>query len=324
MWLRFSILVAAGILLLSPGAFSQDEKTVPAEESPAYLLGPDDLISIRALDAEEVSDKSIRIAAGGFIDLPMIGRVPAAGLTVEELETEISARLKKFIKHPEVSVNLVEMHSQPVSIIGSVKTPGVHQLQGRKTLVEMLSMAGGISEDAGYSVRITRQKVWGKIPLATAQEDPSGGFYVAEVKLREIMEAKNPVENIQVMPHDVISVPRAQMVYVIGEVMRSGGFALGERQRVSVLQALSLAGGLGRMASRGNTKILRATSTDDAERTEIALNLNKILQGREKDVPLQPNDILFVPNSKTKSAMIRTLEAMFQVGTQVATYRVGY
>ena len=153
---------------------------------------------------------AIRIAAGGFIDLPMIGRVPAAGLTVEGLETEISARLKKFIKHPEVTVNLVEMHSQPVSVIGAVKTPGVQQLQGRKTLVEMLSLAGGMRIDSGYSVKITRSKEWGTIPLAGADGRSDGAVHVGEVKLKEIMEAKNPANNIPIMPNDVISVPRGK------------------------------------------------------------------------------------------------------------------
>jgi polysaccharide export outer membrane protein len=295
----------------------------PDAATRTYLLGPDDVISIRALDAEEISDKAVRIGTSGFINLPMVGRVQAGGVSVEQLEADLAGRLKRFVRNPEVSVNVVELRSQPVSVIGSVKNPGVHQLQGHKTLVEILSLAGGITDDAGYSVRITRHKEFGSIPLPSAAPDATGQYFVAEVGLRGIMEAKNPVENVEVMPNDVISVPRAQMVYVIGEVMRSGGFALGERQRVSVLQALSLAGGLGRMAKRSDAKILRTTTADDAQRTELAVNLDQILRGKDKDVPLLPNDILFIPNSKARSAMIRTLEAMFQVGTNVAVYRVG-
>jgi polysaccharide export outer membrane protein len=315
--------LAAAAMLLALRAFAQTP-SAPDGGARTYLLGPDDVISIRALDAEEISDKAIRIGTNGVINLPMVGRVQAGGLTVEQLEVDLTARLKPFIKQPEVSVNVVELRSQPVSVIGSVKAPGVHQLQGHKTLVEILSLAGGITEDAGYSVRITRRKEYGPIPLASSQADSTGEFYTAQVGLRDIMEAKNPVENVEVMPNDVISVPRAQMVYVIGEVTRSGGFALGERQRVSVLQALSLAGGLGRMAKRSDSKILRASTADDSQRTEIPLNLSRILQGRDRDVPLQPNDILFIPSSKARSAMVRTLEAMFQVGTNVAVYRVGY
>jgi polysaccharide export outer membrane protein len=309
-------------LILIPRALSQ---TAPPESAAdrSYLLGPDDVISIRALDADEITDKGIRIGTNGFINLPMVGRVQAGGVTVEQLEQDLTNRLKPFIKHPEVSVNVVELRSQPVSVIGSVKTPGVHQLQGHKTLVEVLSLAGGITDDAGYSVRITRRKDFGSIPLASCTEDSTGQYYVAEVGLRAIMEAKNPAENIEVMPNDVISIPRAQMVYVIGEVTRSGGFALGERQRVSVLQALSLAGGLSRTASRSNARILRNVGDDDAQRTEVAINLNRMLEGKEKDMPLQPNDILFIPNSKTKAAVFRTLEAMFSIGTSVAVYRVG-
>ena len=316
------LLLALAPPLIVLSAWGQSA-TPPDDATRGYLLGADDVISIRAIDAEEISDKAMRIGNNGFINLPMIGRVQAGGVTVEQLEAELVNRLKPFLKHPEVSVNVVELRSQPVSVIGSVKSPGVHQLKGRKTLVEILSLAGGLTDDAGYSAHITRRKDWGEIPLRTSKLDDTGQFYVAEVGLREIMEAKNPVENIEVMPNDVISVPRAQMVYVIGEVLKAGGFALGERQRVSVLQALSLAGGLARMAARSNAKILRASTSDDSQRTELSVNLNRILQGKDKDVPLQPDDILFVPNSKTRPAMVRTLEAMFSVGTSVAIYRVG-
>src|SRR4051794_36688177 len=111
-----------------------------------YLLGPDDQITVQVLDAEEISNKPTRIDQTGFIRLPLAGRIKAAGLNIEELETEIATRLKKYIKQPEVSVSVMEFRSQPVSIIGSVKSPGVHQLQGRKTLVECLSLAGGTAE----------------------------------------------------------------------------------------------------------------------------------------------------------------------------------
>lgn len=307
----------AGLLALR--SFAQQPEPAEAPRS-AYLLGPGDVLTIQALEAEEVSVKEIRIGSNGFINLPMVGRLRAGGSTVEQFEAELADRLKPFVRRPEVSVNVVEMRSQPVSVIGSVKLPGVHQLQGRKTLVEMLSLAGGIREDAGYSVKITRQPDWGRIPLPNATVDPTGQFSIAKVNLKEIMEAQNPTENILIMPNDVISVPRAEMVYVIGEVHKSGGFVLEGRERLSVLQALSLAEGLDRMAAPGHARILRATA-GNSNRAEIPLDLKKILEGKGQDVPLQPDDILFVPNSRSKSAVIRGLEAALQVGTGMAIYR---
>jgi polysaccharide export outer membrane protein len=310
------------ILLLASAALAQPTASVAAASRTTYILGPDDVIGIRATDAEEVSEKAIRIGANGSINLPLVGRVQAGGLTTDDLEKKLVTLLKPFVRTPEVTVNVVEMRSQPVSVIGAVTNPGVQQLQGRKTLVEMLSLAGGVRIDSGYSVKITRSKEWGPIPLAGAVEDPTGQFTVGEVSLKEIMEAKNPANNIAIMPNDVISVPRGEMVYVVGDVKRAGGFVLGEKATVSVLQALSLASGLERTASSSNAKILRA-DTGGGARSEVPVNLKNILAGKDQDVPMEPDDILFVPGSRPKAAVFRGLEAALQVGTGLAIYRTG-
>jgi len=297
-----------------------------AEDQPAsmlrssYTLGPDDQITIQALEAEEISGKPIRIASNGYINFPMVGRLRAAGLTVEQLEVELASRLKEYIKEPQVSVSLTETRSQPISVIGAVTTPGVHQLQGRKTLVEILSMAGGLRPDAGYNVKITRRREWGRIPLPGATDDPSGQFSQAEVRLRDIMQAKSPGENIQIMPNDVISVPRAEMVYVIGEVGKSGGIVLGDQQTMSVLQAMSIAGGLGKTAKSKEAKILRV-NPGVPKRTEVAVNLKDMLAGKMDDVSMQAEDILFVPNSAGKTLALRTLETVIGTGMTAVIYR---
>jgi len=273
-----------------------------------YVLGPDDVITVRVTDAEEFADKPIRIGSNGYITLPMVGRIEANGRTAEDVEKEITAKLRTYIRNPEVSVSVAEQKSQPVSVFGSVNAPGVFQLQGRKTLVEMLAMAGGTRPEAGYSVKITRQKEWGPIPLPNATSDASGQFIVAEVDLKKITEAKTPAENILIMPKDVITVPRGEMVYVIGDVKRSGGFVLSDKAHISVLQALSMAAGLEKTASSSNAKILRASNTPDNKRTEIPVDLKKVMQGKEQDVPMEPEDILLVPGSKSRAALIRGLE----------------
>jgi polysaccharide export outer membrane protein len=299
-------------LLLAP-LFAQQPRS-------SYVLGPEDQVSVRALDAEEISDKPVRIDMSGFLRLPMVGRIQAAGLTLEQLEAAIAERLKEFVKQPDVSVSITEFRAQPVSVIGSVKNPGVHQLQGRKSLVEILSLAGGISDDAGYSVRITRRLEWGRIPLKSAQDDSTGQFSVAQVQLKDILEARNPDENIVIKPNDVVSVPRAEMIYVTGQVQRAGGFVLRERETLSVLQALSLAGGLDHAASPKSARILRP-SGKDSSRSEIAVDLSQIMQGKANDVPLRAEDILFVPASAPKKAVVRAAEAAIQVGTGLAIYR---
>lgn len=210
--------VALLAMTLTAG-FGQSPTTDNADRlRSVYALGPDDQITLLALDADEISNKPFRINPSGYVTLPMLGPVQAAGLTVEQLEAELTKRLKTYVQDAHVSVTITEFRSQPVSVIGAVKLPGVVQLQGRKTLLEMLSLAGGMREDAGYSVKITRSAEWGQIPLPDAQKDPTGKFTVGEVPLKEILDARHPEKNILIRPNDVISVPRADIVYVIGEV----------------------------------------------------------------------------------------------------------
>jgi polysaccharide biosynthesis/export protein len=319
-----SKLFTVAMTLFALAAFAQPADRPKESPGAQYVLGPDDTISIRVTDAEEFVDKPIRIGSNGYITLPMVGRVQVSGRTAENLEKELTARLKTYIRNPEVSVSVVEEHSQPVSVFGEVAVPGIHQLQGRKTLVEILSLAGGPRPDAGYSVKITRQKEWGAIPLPNAVTDPSGQFSVAEVNLKQITEAKNPAENILIMPNDVISVPRAEAIYVIGDVKRPGQFVLGAKSYMSVLQALAMASGLEKTAATSKARILRAAASPDLKRTEIAVDLKKVLDGKDEDVPMRPDDILLVPGSKTRTALIRGLESALQLGSGIAMYRVGY
>jgi polysaccharide export outer membrane protein len=310
----------AAAVLLAACAYSQKTTTEKSEVRSTYVLGTDDQLVIQAVEAEELSNKPVRIGIDGYVRLPMVGRLRAGGLTIDQFESELIAALKQFIRDPEVSVSVTEFRSQPVSVIGSVKNPGVHQLQGRKTLVEMLSLAGGTTEDAGPVVKVTRLLEWGRLPLPNAADDPTGRFSVGEVRLKAITGASSPEQNIVIRPQDVISVPRAELVYVVGQVMRSGGFVLNERESMSALQALSLAGGLDRAASPSNARILRAES-GAMERQEIRVDLKKILDGRSEDFPLRANDILFVPASAPKKAALRAVEAAINLGTGVVIWR---
>jgi polysaccharide export outer membrane protein len=207
-----------------------------------------------------------------------------------------------------------------VSVLGAVRTPGVYQVAGTKTLFEVLSLAGGLNPDASNRVNITRERSAGPLPLPNVTTDDSGKFFVGELNVRDIMDAKNPEENIAVRPHDVITVPKADLVYVVGAVRRPGGFPLAEKEQISVLQALSMAEGLDGTARSKNARILREPA-GSSERQEIKVNLNEILDGRAKDVTLQANDILFIPNSLAKNASMRVLDAALQAATGVAIYR---
>ena len=285
----------------------------------AYVLGPSDTITIQALDVEEISNKPIWIDTGGFINLPLVGRVKAAGLTVQELEAQLNLELKRFVKMPQVIVAVTEFRSQPVSIIGLVNTPGVLQVQGRKTLLEVLSLAGGLRPEAGAVAKITRRLDYGEIPLPGATTDASGQFSVADLQLRALIDGKSPEQNIPVRPHDVITVPKADILYVIGEVKKSGGFVLSDRKRTTIIEALAMAEGMLPLANRKKAELLRVEPGKD-ERTTIVVKLDKILSGKEKDIALQPEDILVISPSVAKSISRKVGETALSVITSAAIY----
>lgn len=287
---------------------------------PGYVLGPGDQVTVLITDAENNSDRPLLVDMTGHIRLPLVGRIQVSGMTVPQVEDKLVQALKTYFKQPDVSVAIAEYGSQPVSVIGEVKNPGVQQVRGRKTLVEMLALAGGLTETAGSTVNITRRSDYGPIPLSTSISDPSNHFSVAEVLLKPLISGKTPDLNIPVHPYDVLSIPKADTVYVIGQVIKSGGFLLNEHEHISVLQALSMAGGLDRMAKPQEARILRL-EPGSSVRTEIAINLRDLLESKTPDVPMKPEDILFVPDNIPKRAFVRTLEATLQMATGVVIWR---
>jgi len=303
----------------SPGA-GANRPFASAAGDAAYVLGPDDQISIRVAQAPELTDKPVRVDLNGYIELPWVGRVKAAGETVHSLSLVLVKRFSAIVKDPEITVAVEESRSEPVSVMGAVTTPGVHQLEGRKTLIEVLSLAGGLREDSGNTVNITRRAEYGVIGIPGETVDPTGAYRLGSVDLQQLMEGKTPWLNVTIRPNDVITIPRAHMVYVIGEVNKPGGYVLNERKQYSALEALALAGGLTVAAAPQNTRILRPVPGDES-RKEIALNLRRILNGQSSDASLLPEDILFIPGSASKKAGLRALEAAIQIGTGVAIYR---
>lgn len=297
-----------------PQASSSADRPLPNSR-----LGPGDELSIKVAETEELNGIKVRLDPSGFLHLPLVGRIEAAGMTVEQLEAEISTRLRVYVKKPDVSVSIVEYHSQPVSVLGCVTNPGVHQVQGYKTLAEVLALAGGLRPDAGYSIRITRRAEWGAIPLPNAEWDPPRQFSIGEVSTTSLIGATNPAENIQILPEDIITVPKAEMVYVQGQVRHPGGYILHDKVSMSVLAALSLAEGLDKTAAPRTARILRVVS-GNTHREEMIVDLKRILDGKAPDCMMQAEDILFVPSSVSKSVTIKAIETMLAIGTGVAVY----
>ena len=287
-----------------------------------YVLGPDDEIVIHAIDAPEISDKPVLIGMNGNVTLPLIGRVQAGGLTVEQFEMKLNSGLKKYVHDPQVSVTVAEFRSQPVSVFGAVTKPGVIQLRGRKTLYEVLSMAGGPTASAGSSLTVTRRRENGEIPLPGATVDPTGQFNTAELSVQEILQGKNPAVNIEIKPHDTISVSEAtsNMIYVVGDVEHGGAFTLGGRQSLSVLRSLSLAGGLGHTAKPQKARIIRS-APGELKPQEIAVNIKQIFNGKADDIMLLPQDVLVIPTSSRKVFTTYSVPSILSAAAYAAIYR---
>ncbi len=313
-----------------------------------YRIGPDDQVDISVLEAPEL-DRAPRVSAGGEISLALVGTVRAAGLTARELEIVIEELLRRsYIKEPHVSVQVRDMQSHPVSVFGAVKKPGVFQIRGPKTVVELLSMAEGLDVTAGDTVIVEHRGDYGPpAPTAAASlpDSPPGAAIAppdppaspaassapgAEtspkpsdtvvIDLKKLLSTGDPKLNVLVYPGDVVKVPNADLVYVVGEVAKPGGFELKSNENVSVLQAIALAQGLTHTSASAHSRIIR-TDPATGKRQEIPIDLEKIIAGKVEDPMLEPRDIVFVPNSMGRTAFYRGMEAAISIGSGVAIYR---
>ncbi|GAC1359968.1 MAG: hypothetical protein NVSMB3_07760 [Acidobacteriaceae bacterium] len=200
---------------------------------------------------------------------------------------------------------------------------GTHRLMFRipRRLIDVISIAGGIKTDAGSRVILTRQMKWGALPVTGSKVDGTGGFSTVSLSLDDLLNSATPSENIFIRPGDVVSIPKADLVYVVGDVKKAGGFVLSSHPSVSIIQALSLAEGLDHDASPSRARILRPTPGGDGKPKEIPVDISRILAGQNPDVPLFANDVLFIPNSAVKSGSRRAAEAILQAATGIVVYR---
>jgi len=320
----------------------------PRYDPQEYVIGPEDVLDINVFEATEMN-RGVRVSASGEISLPLLGAVAAAGLTPRGLETTLEELLRqKYMKDPHVSVFVRDMQSHPVSVMGAVRMPGVLQIRGKKTLVEILSLAEGLADDAGETVVILRrpreknsQEFASVKTNDSARSSPGMRFRdfdvasaldidpekagaisqnVVRVNLKDLLDSTDPRNNPTVYPGDIVKVSRAGIVYVVGAVGRPGGFTMKTNEKISVLQAIALSEGLTRTASKSGARIIR-TDNRNAARTETPVDLGKVLSGKSPDPMLGSSDILFVPDSMAKTTYSRSVEVAVQTLTGLAIFR---
>ena len=271
--------------------------------SSAYELGSGDQLSIHAPNAEELSDKPFRIDSEGFVSLPLIGRFKAASLRVNEFESDVTNRLRVFFKNPQVSVSVLQARPEPVFLVGAFKNPGVYSLQTQRTLFQVIAAAGGLQSNAGRRIRVTRRKSAGALPLQGAKVNLVDESSTVEIALAGLQTSITPEEDISLQPFDVVSVDRAEVIYVDGEVTRPGPVELGERNFVPLTQVVSLSGGLTKDASQ-RVRVLR-TPPDSSSRQKIDVDLGRILAGKADDFRVLPNDVLYIPRAQGRMILNR-------------------
>jgi polysaccharide export outer membrane protein len=259
---------------------------------PDYRLGANDQILVRS-NAAEIGDRPFRVNEEGQIDFPLIGVVPAAGMTVRDLEADMARRLLEYVREPLVSITVTQFRSEPVTFFGAFVAQGVYPLSGGRSLVEMLTTVGGLLPNASRRIRITRRAEYGTIPLPGAIEDPETGTSSVEISLDTLMQNINPAEDIVLQAYDVVTAETAQPVYVLGEVTRPAPIPLGGQPSISVTQALSTAGGFTPTAVRGKVTVYRPV-LGTSRVAQFEIDMKELLAGRINDFPLLPNDLLFV------------------------------
>jgi protein involved in polysaccharide export with SLBB domain len=344
-----------------------------------YVIGNGDLVDIEVFDVKELS-REVRVSQTGTIGIPLVPvRLHITGLTEIQAEQKISEVLEAdgLVSHAEVSVTVKDRKSKPITVVGAVGHALVYQADRQVTLLEVLAEAGGVSNDAGDRVIITRPARAQFIDVTEAPpigpEDPaanissatgaSSGSSAAEppplsassttppvsshdappvsatpspstaaasqngntitINLNDLVESGDATNNIPLLAGDIVTVPHAGIVYVIGAVTRPGGFVLSnDRSELSTLKILALAGGMTPTAKSDHVVIIR--KSDQGQQHEIQIDLKKILKRQAEDVQLQPSDVLYVPDSKVKAAMIKAAELGVALGTSLALYRIAY
>ena len=292
-----------------------------SQEQADYVLGVGDQLSVRVASMDDLPAGPVLVGPNGLLDFPLIGQVQAGGLTIDQFRAELTQKLSKYITTPDVTVNLVATESRPVSVVGEVANPGLHQMVGVKRLLDVISMSGGLKPDAGPNVVITRQPQWGKLPAGPVTLDAASGATSTTLPLDSLLALKSPQDNIVMEPGDVVSVPRAELVYVVGNVIKAGGFEVTTHNTISLLQAVALAQGLSPNSAANHAHIIRPAPNGDGSMTEIPVNIDAIYAGKAKDVRLYPNDVLFVPNSAFKAGSKRAIEAAIGLTTGILVYR---
>jgi polysaccharide export outer membrane protein len=301
-------------------AFAQEQPQVPVRiggattlsvtdgstNLPVEIIGPDDLIGVTVYDSPELT-RTVRVSPEGYIRLPMVHeRIQAAGFYPAGLENAIADALVKeqILVDPIVTVSVAEYRSRPVSVVGAVKAPITFQATGNITLLDAIARAGGLGDDAGAEILVSRGQ---SLP------DNTRATLVQRISVRALITATDPALNISLHGGEEIRVPQAGRIFVVGNVKMPGTYPLTDGAESSVLKALALSQGLQPYSS--NTAYIYRTEGGNGGKNEIPINLKRIIDRKEPDVPVLANDIMYIPTNTGRQATLAALEKGLLIGT---------
>jgi polysaccharide biosynthesis/export protein len=277
---------------------------------PAQKIGPNDLIAVSVYDAPELT-RTVRVGPDGFIRLPMLrGVITAQSLLPAELEKLIATALvgENILVDPVVTVTIVEYHSRPINVVGAVKRPLTFQAAGTATLLDAITRAEGLGPDAGPEILVSR----------TQPGDNGGNSTVIQrISVKALIDDADPDLNVRLFGGEEIRVPEVGKIFVVGNVRKSGAFPVHDPAGTSVLKLLALAEGLLPFTAK-QAFIYRKEPGSNAK-TEIPIEIAKIIERKSPDVPLQAQDMLYIPDNKGRRMTVTTLERLLGFGTATAS-----
>jgi polysaccharide biosynthesis/export protein len=277
------------------------------QTSPATQIAEGDLLDVVIFDTPELSGR-FRVNLKGDILLPLAGTLHVAGMTLAEITEAVSQRYKdaKILVAPEVTVFVAEFTRRTITITGEVRAPGVFPIAAPRTLTDTLAMAGGLNDSASRTVSI--------VHAADPRQIIHVTLNVGAQTPESIQEGR-----MEILPGDSIFVARSGIVYLVGELMRPGGFQVEHNNRLTLLEAVALAGGLTRTAKASQSRLIRRSATG---REEMRVNLQKVLYGGGPDLLLTDGDIVFVPNSVRKEYTQTIINGAIGAATSYAIFSI--
>lgn len=295
---------AANVTLTNAQATEQSPNNLEVRSDELYRIGPGDVVDVVVSKNDVLSRSAVRVDNEGMIQLPMIeAGIQASCRTERELAEDIRTRMLKYMYNPSVYVSIKEYNSQPVAVIGAVNTPGRFKFQRRVRLLELLTYVNGPSERAGRSIQVIHSEILMRCESPSSMRGDEVERALSSYMLEEALQGQensNPI----MQPGDIVRIPDAELVYVIGSVKSAVAISL--KEDITLSQAIARAGGALPDSQIDKVRIVRKTP-GSMKSTPIIVNLKAIIKLQADDVILLPNDIVDVPGPTAGKKFLTSL-----------------